>query len=242
MTWLPGELPNDPIWLAKDAEPHAISGERWIDTDMEDDEPEEQLDETAPDSEPSRPTPISSLPSSPSPLPPPSSPSPPPPRPHTPSEQAELRRQGEMLRGMIARLPEPQRIAFFLAKIEDKSLEEISARTGVHEDIVLERVREASRLLTAMLKSEHERSEPAHQSPPVPALPSRAAAPAARLTPNDRLSKRWASLPARTRAVMTVIITVILVVYWGLTAVYIWRNYGQKAALGPASAPPASVK
>ena len=250
MTWLPGdELPNDPILLAKekedepDAEPRAISGERWIDVEPDDDDRAtiERLRTQSRDAEDARreaislePPPLSTPP-----------PSPAPPRPRTPSEQAALQHRGEVLRRMMARIPEPLRIAFFLAKIEEKSLEEISARTGVQEDIVVERVLEASQLILAMLneeKQEKERAAPAPHPRPVAALQSREPPPPAHLTLKDRLSTRWASLPERTRAVVTVFVTVILVVYWGLTAVYILRNYGKPAPLAPVPALPASAK
>ena len=255
MTWLPGdELPNDPILLAKekedepDAEPRAVSGERWIDVEPDDDERKtiERLRTQSRDAEDARREALSLEPPPLSPPPPSPAPAPPRARLRTPSEQAALERRREVLGRMMARIPEPQRIALVLAKIEDKSLAEVSALTGVHEDIVLERVREGGQLLLAMLKEEEnkekERTAPAPHPPPVAALQSREAPAPARLTLKDRLSTRWANLPERTRAVVTVVVTVILVVYWGLTAVYILRNYGKPAPLAPLLAPPASAK
>ena len=94
-----------------------------------------------------------------------------------------------------------------------------------------------------MLKKEkEERSAPAPQSPLAAALPSRVAPLAARLTLDHRLSKRWAKLTARTRAVLTFGITCVFVVSWGLTALYMWRHYGQDGEVTPTSLPPSGAK
>lgn len=246
MTWLPGdELLNDPILFAKEGDPPAISGERWIDVEPDDDDEKETIERLRKqnrDAEDARREAISLEP------PPPSSPPPSlasAPRPLTPSEQAAHQHRSERLQSVMARIPEPLRIAFFLAKIEEKSVEEISAHIGVPEDIVVERVLEASRLILAMLKAENkeaERTVSVPHPPPVAALQSREPPPPARLTLKDRLSTRWASLPERTRAVVTVLLTAILVVYWGLTAVYILRNYGKPVPPVPVPAAPASAK
>jgi serine/threonine protein kinase len=259
-TFLPGELENDPLWLADDEDQGDVSGERPIDTELdeadiveddeyelvEDDEVEivDRLRRQSRNAENTRRKAISSEPLL------ARAPSPAPAVAAIASEHPEPQIQADLLNRMLARLPEPMRIAFILVGIDGLSLDEAATRTGVLKTDIVARVVEARRRLRAMLKENVERGSapgteaPTTASPPPAAiLASPPRAPARRTSSRaDRDSARTASSmnlflygTPRRRAVTIVSYTALLVVVWGLLAWQLLVRYAPANRAAPAS-------